>query len=389
MIDFDPSIVVDSLRLVLSGHKETIPLHEPKFSGHEWKYVKDCLDSTYVSSVGQYVGRFEEKIKEYTGVKHAIAVVNGTAALHICLKLVGVERDDEVLVPSLTFIATANAVTYCGAVPHFIDSDKSTLGIDPHKLDTYLKDIAEIRKEGCFNKKTGKRIKAVLPMHTYGHPVDIDTLSEVCNFYNLELVEDAAEALGSFYKGKHTGNWGKASALSFNGNKVITTGGGGVILTNNDYLGKLAKHLTTTAKIRHKWLFTHDDIGFNYRMPNINAALGCAQLETLPKLIKNKRKLAEKYKQAFIGVKGIEYFTEPNFAKSNYWLNTLLLNDKFSYQRDLLLELTNNQGIMTRPTWTLMHKLDIYKGCPKMDDLTIAENLEKRLINIPSSAHLG
>ena len=257
MTNFNMSAVLDSLRRVLPEQDGLIPLHEPKFSGNEWKYVKDCLDSTYVSSVGQYVDRFEEELKKYTGVKHAVAVVNGTAALHICLKIVGVERGDEVLVPTLTFVATANAVSYCGATPHFIDSDQSTLGIDPQKLDTYLKDISEIRTEGCFNKKTGHRIKAVMPMHTFGHPVDIDPLIEVCDRYKLELVEDAAESLGSFYKGRHTGSWGKASALSFNGNKVITTGGGGAILTNDDQLGKLAKHLTTTAKVSHKWLFIH------------------------------------------------------------------------------------------------------------------------------------
>jgi len=383
------SAVLDSLRRVLPEQDGLIPLHEPKFSGNEWKYVKDCLDSTYVSSVGQYVDRFEEELKKYTGVKHAVAVVNGTAALHICLKIVGVERGDEVLVPTLTFVATANAVSYCGATPHFIDSDQSTLGIDPQKLDTYLKDISEIRTEGCFNKKTGHRIKAVMPMHTFGHPVDIDPLIEVCDRYKLELVEDAAESLGSFYKGRHTGSWGKASALSFNGNKVITTGGGGAILTNDDQLGKLAKHLTTTAKVSHKWLFIHDQVGFNYRMPNINAALGCAQLEALPDAIKNKRKLAEKYKQTFIGVKGIEFFVESSFAQSNYWLNALILNEKFSGQRDSLLELTNAHGIMTRPAWTLMHQLDMYESCPRMDDLTAAESLEKCLINIPSSAKLG
>jgi perosamine synthetase len=389
MKDFNMSAVLDSLKSVLPEQDNLIPLHEPNFFGNEWKYVKDCLDSTYVSSVGKYVDRFEEELKKYTGVKHAVAVVNGTAALHICLKIVGVEPGDEVLMPTLTFVATANAVSYCGATPHFIDSDRLTLGIDPKKLDTYLKDVAEVRVEGCFNKHTGHRIKAVMPMHTYGHPVDLDPLVELCNRYKLELVEDAAESLGSFYKGKHTGNWGKASALSFNGNKIITTGGGGAVLTNDDKLGKFAKHLTTTAKVQHKWLFVHDQIGFNYRMPNINAALGCAQLEVLPRAIKNKRKLAEEYRHAFAGVSGINFFTEPTFAQSNYWLNALLLDNNFSEQRDLLLESTNDRGIMTRPTWTLMHHLNMYESCPRMDDLTVAETLEKCLINIPSSAGLG
>jgi len=389
MQELNLSAVINALKTVLPNGKGLIPLHEPSFEGNEWKYVKECLDTGWVSSVGKYVDHFEQKLASYTGVKHAIAVVNGTSALQICLKLVGVEPDDEVLVPTLTFVATANAVSYCGAIPHFIDSDLATLGIDPQKLNTYLKEIAEIRPEGCFNKKTGNRIKALMPMHTFGHPVDIDSLVELCEVYKLELVEDAAESLGSFYKGKHTGNWGRVSALSFNGNKVITTGGGGAILTNDDELGKLAKHLTTTAKVQHKWLFTHDQIGYNYRLPNINAALGCAQLEKLPDFIKNKRKLAEKFQQAFSGVDGIEFFTEPAFAQSNYWLNVLLLNNNYASQRDTLLESTNSQGIMTRPAWTLMHKLEIYKHCPKMDDLTIAENLEKRLISIPSSARLG
>ncbi len=389
MSNFNLSEVVSALKKVLSEKEYSIPLHEPSFVGNEWKYVKECLDTGWVSSVGKYVDRFEEELAKYTGVKHAIAVVNGTAALQVCLKLVGVEQNDEVLVPTLTFVATANAVSYCGATPHFIDSEQSTLGIDPQKLDTYLKGIAKIRPEGCFNKKTGHRIKAVMPMHTFGHPVDLDSLVELCSRYRLELVEDAAESLGSFYKGRHTGNWGRASALSFNGNKVITTGGGGAILTNDDELGKLAKHLTTTARVQHKWSFEHDQVGFNYRMPNINAALGCAQLEALPNFIKNKRKLAEEYKRAFTRVDGVEFFTEPSFAQSNYWLNVLLLENKFSGQRDSLLKLTNSQGIMTRPAWKLMHELEIYKDSPKMDDLTTAENLEKCLINIPSSANLG
>lgn len=364
-------------------------MHEPSFGGNEWKYVKECLDTGWVSSVGKFVDRFEQELAIYTGVKHAVAVVNGTAALHVCLKLVGVEQGDEVLIPTLTFIATANAVSYCGAVPHFVDSDETTLGIDPQKLDLYLKEIAEVRPEGCFNKKTGCRIKAVLPMHTFGHPIDLDPLVEVCLRYQLELVEDAAESLGSYYKGRHTGNWGKVSALSFNGNKIITTGGGGAILTNDEQLGKLAKHLTTTARVPHKWSFIHDQIGFNYRLPNINAALGCAQLEQLPDFIKNKRALADNYRQAFAGINGIRFFTEPSFAQSNYWLNVLLLNNNFADQRDSLLDATNKLGIMTRPAWMLMHELEIYKSCPKMVSLSVAEDIERRLINIPSSANLG
>lgn len=389
MPSFNQAAIINALKAVLPTGTGPVSLHEPSFRGNEWEYVKECLDTGWVSSVGKFVDRFEQELARYTGVKHAVAVVNGTAALHVCLKLVGVEQGDEVLVPTLTFIASANAISYCGAVPHFVDSCETTLGLDPQKLEHYLKEISEIRPAGCFNKISGRRIKAVLPMHTFGHPVDLDPLVEVCRRYQLELVEDAAESLGSFYKGRHTGNWGKASALSFNGNKVITTGGGGAILTNDEHLGKLAKHLTTTARVPHKWSFIHDQIGYNYRLPNINAALGCAQLEQLPNFIRNKRELAAKYREAFAGVAGVSFFTEPSFAESNYWLNVLLLNRDFEDQRDSLLEASNSQGIMTRPSWMLMHELEIYKACPKMDSLSAAEDVERRLINIPSSAKLG
>jgi len=379
--------VVSAIRSVIGD--KSVALHEPNFSGNEWAYVKECIDTGWVSSVGKYVDRFEDELAQFTGVKRAIAVVNGTAAIQVCLRLVGVEQNDEVLIPTLTFIATANAVTYCGAVPHFVDSDMATLGIDPAKLDAYLKEIAEMRPAGCFNKKTGRRIKAVIPMHTFGHSVDLDPLVEICGRYSLELVEDAAESLGSFYKGKHTGNLGRVSALSFNGNKIMTTGGGGAILTNDESLGKLAKHLTTTAKVPHKWAFVHDQVGYNYRLPNINAALGCAQLEQMPGFIEKKRALAGKYQKAFDGFDGISFFTEPEFSQSNYWLNVLLLDDAVKDFRDDLLSETNSNGIMTRPAWTLMHELDIYMANPKMPDLSVAENIEKRLVNIPSSARLA
>jgi len=389
MSSFNPTEIINTLKVVLPQGRDMTPLHEPSFGGNEWLYVKECIDMAWVSSVGKFVDRFEQQLADYTGIKYAIAVVNGTAALQVCLKLVGVEPGDEVLTPTLTFIATANAISYCGAIPHFVDSDEATLGLDPHKLARYLKEIAALRSAGCFNKKTGRRIKAVLPMHTYGHPVDLDPLVEICRHYQLELVEDAAESLGSYYKGRHTGNWGKVSALSFNGNKVITTGGGGAILTNDGKLAKLAKHLTTTARMPHKWSFIHDQIGFNYRLPNINAALGCAQLEQLPDFIKNKRKLAENYQQAFARIDGIRFFTEPDFAQSNYWLNVLLLDSNVADQRDSLLEATNSQGIMARPAWVLMHELEIYKSCPKMGDLSVAESLERCLLNIPSSPNLA
>jgi perosamine synthetase len=333
------------------------------------------------------VDKFEAMLADFTGVKNAVAVVNGTAALHIALKLAGVKAGDEVFVPALTFVATANAVTYCGAIPHFVDSEERTLGLDPYKLKDYLKDIARVNSDICMNKFSGRRIKAVIPVHTFGHPVDIDPLAEVCKEYKIEMVEDAAESIGSYYNGTHTGNWGKLSILSFNGNKTITTGGGGAIITNDESLGKLAKHLTSTAKIPHRWEYRHDYIGYNYRLPNINAALGCAQMEQLPGFLTRKRDLAEKYKKAFEGIEGIQVFTEPDFAKSNYWLNVLLLSERFSNNRDDLLEETNNLGIMTRPVWTPMHKLTMFKDSPKMD-LSVAESLEQRLINIPSSAIL-
>jgi len=389
MFKIDSTAIVETLRAVLAVRDERVSLHEPRFSGNEWAYVKECIDTGWVSSVGKYVDRFEQDLAAYTGVRHAVAVVNGTAALHVCLLLVGVERGDEVLMPALTFIATANAVSYCGAIPHLVDSDVATLGLDPQKLAEYLDDIAEVRGQYCFNKLTGRRIKAVVPMHTFGHPVDLDPLVALCERYRIELVEDAAESLGSYYKGRHTGNLGRVSAMSFNGNKIITTGGGGAILTNDPVLGKLAKHLTTTAKVPHKWSFAHDQVGFNYRLPNINAALGCAQLEQLPDFILAKRRLAQSYQEAFASTPGVSVFTEPAHAQSNYWLNALLLDPDCAQQRDDLLEHSNSEGIMTRPVWTLMHELDIYKSAPRMHNLNVSEDIERRLINIPSSASFG
>jgi len=388
MPDLNQTAVLAALKSVLPPDDEFVALHEPSFAGNEWAYVKECLDTGWVSSAGKFVDRFEQDLADYTGARRAVAVVNGTAALHVCLLLVGVESNDEVLVPALTFIATANAVSYCGAIPHFVDSEERTLGLDPAKLADYLAEIGEVRAGGCFNKLTGRRIKAVVPMHTFGHPVDLDPLVEVCDRFKLELVEDAAESLGSFYKGRHTGNRGRVSALSFNGNKVITTGGGGAIMTNDEDLGKLAKHLTTTARLSHKWSFIHDRVGFNYRLPNLNAALGCAQLEQLPAFIRNKRDLAHRYAEAFAGLAGIRLFTEPDFARSNYWLNVLLLDQADNTRRDALLDAANHLGIMTRPAWTLMHKLPMFAACPRMD-LAVAEDLECRLINIPSSAVLA
>jgi len=380
--------ILEAIQIVVhKNSNEFVALHEPQFIGNEWLYIKECLDTGWVSSAGKYVDKFEDMLAEFTGAKRAIAVVNGTAALHIALKLGGVEKDDEVLVPVMTFVATANAVTYCGAIPHFIDSEEMTLGVDPHKLLSYLTEISELREEGCYNLETGRRIKAIIPMHTFGHPVDLDPLADICKEYHIEMIEDAAESLGSYYKGAHTGNRGKLSILSFNGNKTITTGGGGAIITNDERLGKLAKHLTTTAKIPHRWEYKHDHIGYNYRLPNINAALGCAQMEQLPKFLEQKRQLAERYQKAFRDIEGIKFFTEPPFAKSNYWLNVLLMDTAIADKRDLVLEKTNDAGIMTRPAWTLMHKLSMFEDCPAMD-LACAESLAKRLINLPSSSFL-
>lgn len=386
-VEFSIQAVLNALQSALPPEHGFLPLHEPVFASNEWTYVKECLDTGWVSSVGKFVDRFEEDLAEYTGVKRAIVVVNGTAALHICLVLADVKPNDEVLMPALTFIATANAVSYCGAVPHFIDCEEKTLGVDPLKLAAYLDQITEQRSDGCYNRQTGRRIKAVVPMHTFGHPVDLDPLLEVCRGFTITLIEDAAESLGSFYKGRHTGQLGLLSALSFNGNKTITTGGGGAILTNNEELGRLAKHITTTAKIPHRWEFNHDMIGYNYRMPNINAAVGCAQLEQLPDFLAAKRNLAERYCQAFANISGILFFSEPANSRSNYWLNTLLIDEKHSEQRDALLAATNDAGIMTRPAWTLMNKLPMFTNCPKMD-LSVAESLERRLLNIPSSSFL-
>jgi perosamine synthetase len=379
--------IVATLKSVIPADKMPVALHEPSLKGNEWAYLKDCIDSTYVSYVGQYVDKFEAMLADFTGVKKAVAVVNGTAALHIALKLAGVEPEDEVLTPALTFVATANAVSYCGAIPHFVDSEESTLGLDPHKLKVYLKDIARVDSDSSHNKVTGRRIKAVIPMHTFGHPVDLDPLVEVCNEYKIVMIEDAAESLGSYYNGKHTGNWGKVSILSFNGNKTITTGGGGAIITNDEDLGKLAKYLTSTAKVPHRWAFNHDLVGYNYRLPNVNAAIGCAQMEQLPQFLERKRRLAATYQKAFAGMAGVSFFTEPSFAKSNYWLNVLLLDGDVSDYQEEVLKKTNDNGIMTRPVWTLMNKLIMYKDCPAMD-LDCAESLAKRIINIPSSPFL-
>lgn len=366
----------------------SVPLHAPSFAGQEWIYVKDCLDSTFVSSVGQYVDRFEDDLARFTGAKHAIAVVNGTAALHVALLLAGVTLGDEVLLPALTFVATANAVHYCGATPHFVDSQQETLGLDPLALRDWLNHCSEQRNGVCVNKQTGRPIRALLPMHTFGHPCDMAGLLDVAGAFGLALVEDAAESLGSTYQGQQTGTLGMLGILSFNGNKTITTGGGGAILTNDTTLARHAKHVTTTAKQSHRWAFEHDEIGFNYRMPNINAALGCAQLEQLPDFLASKRRLYEKYRDVFANIPELSLVAEPAGCKSNYWLQAILLGDTVAGQRDEVLAATNAAGLMTRPVWSLLHRLAPYRECPHAP-LPVAEHLEQRLINIPSSPGLA
>ena len=380
------SEIVRALRSVVG--EGPVVLHEPSFEGNEWLYLKECLDSTYVSSVGKFVDRFEDDLANFTGSKYAISVVNGTAALQIALKLAGVRAADEVLVPALTFVATANAVTYCNATPHFVDSEERTLGIDAVKLRDYLRSNTSQQSGQCVNKNTGQVVRALIPMHTYGHPSDLVGLQSIAHDFNIVLVEDAAESLGSYYNGQHTGTFGLLGTLSFNGNKTITTGGGGAILTNNPDLASHAKHLTTTAKLPHTWEFRHDEIGYNYRMPNINAALGCAQLEDLPGKLAAKRNLFKRYQSAFAKIQGVSLFTEPKNCQSNYWLQTLLLDEKQSENRDLILETTNAAGIMTRPAWVPMNDLVPFKGSPSMD-LTTAESLSRRIINIPSSPGLA
>lgn len=362
--------------------KDFVPLHEPTFNDKEVEYVTDCIKTGWVSSVGSYVTKFEEDLAEFVGVKRAVAVVNGTAALHIALKVAGIEENDEVLMPSLTFVATANAVSYCQAIPHFVDVNIDTLGMDPFKLDKYLYETTEFRNGELYNKVTNNRIKAILPMHTFGHAVHLDEILALANKYNLVVIEDAAESLGTYYKGRHTGSFGKVNAMSFNGNKILTTGGGGAILTDDEALADYAKHLTTTAKVSHKWEYIHDEIGYNYRMPNINAAIGCAQLEKLPQFLKQKRDLAEKYDSLLSQLIGVEFYKQPANSNSNYWLQTLILDKQIKC--DEVLQFLNDNGIMSRPIWQPMHELLMYKDCPRMS-LDVTEELKNRIINLPST----
>lgn len=375
--------IVDFIKQTFNTN-EFIPLHEPRFNGNEKKYLNDCIDSTFVSSVGKYVDTFEKEFAKTVGSKYAIATVNGTAALHISLILADVKKDDEVITQPLTFIATCNAISYIGAKPIFIDVDLETMGLSPGALKDFLETNCKVVDSKCINKTTKKTIKACVPMHTFGHSCRIDEIKEICNTWNITLVEDAAESLGSYYKEKHTGTFGKVSAFSFNGNKIITSGGGGVIVTDDEVLAKRAKHITTTAKIPHPYEYVHDEIGYNYRLPNINAALLVAQLEQLNDFLKAKRKLALKYKE-FFSKNDMTFIEEPKNSKSNYWIQAVLLKDK--KQRDEFLEFTNKNAVMTRPIWRLMNELEMFKDCQK-DDLKNSKFLEERVVNIPSSVIL-
>lgn len=375
-----PEQLVDFIREIYKT-KNDIPLHAPKFLGNEKKYVLDTLESTYVSSVGKFVDDFEKHIEKYTGTQRAVATVNGTAALHVSLYMSGVSRDDFVITQSLSFVATCNAIYQIGAEPIFVDVSPISMGICPKAIDNYLHENAVLQEHGCIHKKTRRRIPAVVAMHTFGHPAELDEIVAVCKKWKLILIEDAAESLGSFYKNMHTGTFGKFGALSFNGNKVVTTGGGGMVLCSNSELGLRVKHITTTAKIPHPYEFIHDEPGFNYRLPNLNAALGCGQIEFLPIFIQKKRKLANLYKNFFIDSDYI-FFEEPHYAQSNYWLNAILCPDESS--RNTLLEITNRLGIMTRPIWKLLHKLPMFSNSLR-DDLSVSQKFESVVINLPSS----
>lgn len=387
MTQFDT--IISYIRSTFHEPSDFIPLHDPRFVGSERSYLQECISSNFVSSVGEFVSRFENICAEYTGAKFAVAAMNGTAALHIALQLVGVKREEEVITQALTFIATANAISYTGAKPIFIDVDKETLGLSPAALESWLEENVELREtiphSPCptpFNKSTNRRIAACVPMHTFGHPVKLHELQRVCDLYHIPLVEDSAESLGSYYKGRHTGTFGKVGILSFNGNKIITTGGGGMILTDNEQLAKKAKHITTQAKVPHRWEFSHDHIGYNYRLTNINAALGCAQMESLDLFLKLKRSLAEQYKEFFANSE-FTYFSEPADCKSNYWLNAIIAKDR--EQRDELLDYTNKNGIMTRPIWELMNRMPMFADC-QTDSLENSVWFADRVVNLPSSA---
>lgn len=375
------SDIVFFIRQLYNKTTDVIPLHEPRFIGNEKRYVNECIDSTFVSSVGPFVERFEKEFAEYVGSRYAIATVNGTAALHAALIVAGVDRDDEVITQPLTFIATANAIRYCGANPVFVDVDRDTMGLSPTSLKHFLEQECAVANGRCVNRSSGKTIKACVPMHTFGHPCRIDEIKAICDAWHIILIEDAAESLGSIYKSKHTGTFGKLGAFSFNGNKIITGGGGGVIVTDDEFLAKRAKHITTTAKMPHAWEYVHDEIGYNYRLPNLNAALLVAQMENLGKFLENKRELAAIYEKFFTGT-DIVFVREPKDCRSNYWLQAIIVKD--TKERDAFLKFSNENGVITRPVWQLMNNLPMFQTC-QTSDLANALWLEERIVNIPSS----
>lgn len=381
--------VLERLESVLGPADGFIPLHVPEFRGNESRLVTECIDTGWVSSVGSFVDRFEREVAAACGTRYGVAVVNGTAALEVAMRVAGVRPGDEVLMPTLTFVATANAAHHLGAVPHFVDSAEDTLGLDPWVLAAYLRVIGTVSSEGLVNRKTGRRISCLVPMHTFGHPVDMDGLAEVAEEFSLTIVEDAAEALGSRYRGRACGSIGRVAALSFNGNKIVTTGGGGAIVTNDEELALRAKHLSTTAKVPHPWAFDHDERGFNYRLPNINAALGVAQMAQLADRVTKKRRLAQRYLEGFVGFEDGVIFAEPEGARSNYWLNVLVLTPGTTeFARSMLLDGLNAAGYMSRPVWKLMHRLRFHDANPRAP-LPVAEDLERRIVNLPSSAMLA
>jgi perosamine synthetase len=385
MITTECEAVISAILSVTEN--KPVQLHSPVFKGNEKNYLIDCIDSTFVSSVGVYVDAFERGLEKYTGAKHVVAVMNGTAALHICLLLAGVKPGHEVLVPSLSFVATANAVLYCSAIPHFAEINEHNFGIDAKLLRKYLTENTRQVSGKCINKNTNRVLKALVPMHVFGHPSDLVEILLICNEFNIVMVEDAAESLGSFYQGTHTGNLGLLGALSFNGNKIITTGGGGAIMTNNSLLAEKAKYITTTAKAKHLWLYDHTELGFNYRMPNINAALGCAQLEGIDEILLKKRELYSRYAKSFSSQSVAKLVKEPEHSTSNYWLQTIKLNKPSFALRDEILKVTNHMGIATRPAWNLLPNLEHLKKFPRMR-LTCSKDLLSRIINIPSGIQI-
>ena len=379
--------IVAGTRAVMQTSEGNIPLHVPVFGKNAAGYVNECITTGWVSSAGKYVDRFEADLATFTGAKRAVAVSNGTSALHIALKLCGVEPQDEVLLPSLTFVATANAVSYCFATPHFVDVESRSLGIDAEAIRNYLNEIAEVKDGKCINRKTGQTIRCLIGMHAFGHPFKLESVLKLCEDFSLDLVEDAAESIGSFYKDRHTGLFGRVGILSFNGNKTITTGGGGAIVTDDESLADLAKHLTTTGKQPHAYRYFHDMVAYNYRMPNLNAALGCSQLEDLPAILESKRKIATGYLSTFAGNPNFEILAEPENSRSNYWLNALILSEENSKYHDEVIQQLNLSGIIVRPIWEPLHTLPMYHDAPRMS-LAVTENLAKRIINLPSTPKL-